>query len=75
MSLTVTIILQIISIAAFIFCALRTGGEPDPEKGPRLIPWTLLAITLGFWNLLLVAHLLSFVGIETGGRFRDRFGI
>jgi uncharacterized membrane protein len=35
----------------------------------------LLAITIGFWNLLLVAHLLSFVGIETGGRFNDRFGL
>ena len=75
MSLTLTIILQILSLAAFGFCAWQTRREPDPIKGPRLIPWTGLAITLGFWNLLLVAHLLSFVGIETGGRLRDQFGI
>lgn len=75
MSLTLTLILQAVSLLAFGLCAWKTRSEPDPAKGPRLIPWTMLAITLGFWNLLLVAHLLSFVGIETGGRFRDRFGI
>jgi hypothetical protein len=75
MSLTLTLILFAISAPAFIFCAWQTRHEPNPAKGPRLIPWTLLAITIGFWNLLLVAHLLSFVGIETGGRFNDRFGL
>jgi hypothetical protein len=34
-----------------------------------------VSITLGFWLLLLVAHLLSFVGIETGGRFNSRMGL
>lgn len=66
MSLTLTLILQILSIAAFIFCAWQTRKEPNPAKGPRLIPWTLLALTLGVWNLMLLAHLVSFVGIETG---------
>ena len=75
MSLTITLILQAVSIGAFIFCAWRSGKEPDPAKGPRLIPWTLLTITLGFWNLLVLAHLVSFAGIETGGRFNSRFGL
>ena len=75
MSLTLTIILFVAAAAAFAFSAWQTRHEPNPAKGPRLIPWTLLAITLGFLMLLLVAHLLSFVGIETGGRFNDRMGI
>lgn len=75
MSLTLTLILFIASAAAFAFCAWQTRREPDPAKGPRLIPWTSLAITLGFLLLLLLAHLVSFVGIETGGRFNDRMGL
>lgn len=75
MSLTLTLTLFILSAAAFAFSAWQTRREPDPAKGPRLIPWTLLSITLGFLMLLLVAHLLSFIGIETGGRFNDRMGL
>lgn len=69
MSLTLTLILQAVSIAALAFCFFRTGGEPNPAKGPRLIPWTLLTILLFAWNLMVLAHLVSFVGIETGGRW------
>jgi hypothetical protein len=75
MSLSLTLTLFVLSAGAFVFSAWQTRKEPDPAKGPRLIPWTLLSITLGFWLLLLVAHLLSFVGIETGGRFNSRMGL
>jgi len=39
-------------------------------RGPRLIPWTLICIGLAVFMLLLLAHLLSFFGIETGQRIR-----
>ncbi len=57
------------------FALGRPAASRTPQKGPRLIPWTLLAITFGFLLLILLAHLVSFVGIETGGRFNDRMGI
>lgn len=68
MSLTLTLILFLTALAGFAWSAWQTRKEPDPVKGPRLIPWTLLAITFGFLILIFAAHLLSFVGIETGGR-------
>ena len=57
---------------AFAFCAWRSGRPSDPVKGPRLIPWTTLCIGLAVFMLLLLAHLLSFFGIETG-QGRPRF--
>lgn len=69
MSLELTLILLFAALAAFAFSAWQTRKEPNPAKGPRLIPWTLLAITLAVFILMLLAHLLSFFGIETGGRF------
>lgn len=58
------------SLAMFIFAGWRSGRPADPLRGPRLIPWTLICIGLAVLMLLLLAHLLSFAGIETGQRVR-----
>lgn len=68
MSLELTLVLLAGALAVFGFAAWQTRKEPDPARGPRLIPWTLIAITIAVFILMLLAHLLSFFGIETGGR-------
>jgi len=59
-----------VSLALFLFAGWRSGRPADPVRGPRLIPWTLICIGLAVFMLLLLAHLLSFFGIETGQRIR-----
>lgn len=66
MSLPTTLILMAAGIAAFVFCAWRSGRPADPARGPRMIPWTLLMLASAVFVLTLGAHLLGFFGIETG---------
>lgn len=70
MSLTLTLILMMTALCLFFFSAWRSGQPWNPARGPRLIPWTLICIALAVFLLLLLAHLLSFMGIETGQRVR-----
>ncbi|MFC4725096.1 hypothetical protein AB6B38_08130 [Glycocaulis abyssi] len=70
MSLTLTLILMIAGLALFAFSAWRSGRPWNPVHGPRMVPWTLICIALAIFLLLLLAHLLSFIGIETGQRVR-----
>ena len=66
MSLEITLALIVAGIILFVFAAWRTKTEPDPAKGPRMIPWTLIAITSGLFVILLLAHVFNLFGIETG---------
>lgn len=66
MTLTTTLILMGASGALFAFSAWRSGRPWNPMKGPRLIPWTSLAILSGVFTLLLGVHVLNLFGIETG---------
>lgn len=66
MDLKTTLILMGAGAALFAFSAWRTSRPWNPMKGPRLIPWTLLAILSGVFTLLVGVHLLALFGIETG---------
>ncbi|PWE18850.1 hypothetical protein DDZ18_04475 [Marinicauda salina] len=57
---------MIAGLALFALAAWRGGRPADPLKGPRLVPWTLVAIFAGAFVLVVGAHFLSFFGIETG---------
>ncbi len=37
-----------------------------PERGPRLIPWTLIAIIAAGLGLFLIVHLFAYAGFQTG---------
>ncbi|WP_270374753.1 MULTISPECIES: hypothetical protein [Marinicauda] len=70
MDLTTTLIILGVCAAGFAFSAWRTSRPSDPIKGPRLIPWTSLAILFGMGALLMLVHVANIAGIETGqGRF------
>ena len=69
MTLTTTLIVMSAGLAGFAFCAWRTSRPWNPLKGPRLIPWTPLAISFAFITLLMVIHLANLFGVETGGRY------
>ncbi len=66
MSLQITLAFMAAAVALFIFAAWQTRAEPDPAKGPRMIPWTLIALTAAFFFIILAAHVFNLFGIETG---------
>ena len=66
MPLELTLALMAAGTLVFAFAAWRTKAEPDPAKGPRLIPWTLIALTAAVFVILLAAHVVNLFGIETG---------
>tara|TARA_R110000868_G_scaffold5138_4_gene31760 strand:+ start:5233 stop:5397 length:165 start_codon:yes stop_codon:yes gene_type:complete len=41
------------------------GAQPArPERGPRLIPWTLIAIMAAAVAIIMVAHLAELGGLD-----------
>ena len=69
MTLSTTLILMGAGAAGFALSAWRTSRPWNPLKGPRLIPWTPLAIGFGVFTLLMLVHLANLFGIETGRGF------
>ena len=53
-------------IALFVLARWRAGQPLRPERGPRLIPWTLIAIIAAGVGLFLIVHLVEFTGYEPG---------
>ncbi|MDB5451779.1 MAG: hypothetical protein JWO33_357 [Caulobacteraceae bacterium] len=49
MELSITAVLAVVCLAAAVFCGWRGAQPPDPNRGPRMIPYRgvmLLAATL-----------------------------
>lgn len=65
-----TLALLAAGLAIFGLAALLTGRAPDPAKGPRMIPWTMVALTAAVFCLVMIVHLVNLMGVETGGRMR-----
>ncbi|HAQ36565.1 MAG: hypothetical protein CMF74_09755 [Maricaulis sp.] len=53
-------------IAGFALCAWQSGRPSNPARGPRMIPWTLLAIFSATATIFLLAHVVNLLGFETG---------
>ena len=66
MSLTLTLVLMGVFIAGFGLCAWQSGRPSDPARGPRMIPWTLLAIFSATAAIFMLVHLVNLFGFETG---------
>ena len=71
MSMTITIGLMLATACVFGLAAWR-GGQPSNPAKPRLVPWTLIAIASGVFFMMLLAHVFSLFGLETGQRFMSR---
>lgn len=71
LSLTATLIALGVVIGIFILARWRAGQPVRPERGPRLIPWTLIAIFMGGFAVILIAHLAELAGLDLsqGRRF------
>jgi hypothetical protein len=66
MRLTLTICLLGASAALALFAGWRGARPPDPSRGPRLAPWSLLMTLAACAAVVLLVHLLNLVGLQTG---------
>lgn len=68
LSLPATLIALAITIAVFILARWRAGQPARPEHGPRMIPWTLIAVAMGGLAIIFAAHLAELGGFDLSQR-------
>ena len=65
-SLPVTLLSAAAGVALAVFCGWRGAKPPDLARGPRLVPYRFLMMLAAAWVLLMVVHMASLLGVETG---------
>jgi len=66
MTLPLTLALLIIgAVSTALFGWL--GARPLQPGKPRMVPWQILMMFAAAWCIMMVVHLLTLVGIHTGG--------
>ena len=53
-----------VCIGLFFLARWRAGQPVRPERGPRMIPWTFLAIMAAAFCVALLAHLVQLFGVD-----------
>ena len=66
MSLTLTLVLMAVFAGAFALAVWQSGKPPDIARGPRMIPWTMIAILCAATEIFLLVHVVNLLGFETG---------
>lgn len=57
-----------ISVVLFFVARWRTMQPARPERGPRMIPWTLIAILAATAAIIFLAHLGELAGMDMSRR-------
>jgi hypothetical protein len=66
MGLSPTLALTAGLTALAAFCGWRGARQPDPLRGPRLVPWRLLMVLSAGGALPVLVHLVNLLGLRTG---------
>ena len=64
LSLTTTLVGFAVCVGLFLVGRWRAGQPVRPERGPRLIPWTLIAVLAAAVGVILLAHLAELAGLD-----------
>ena len=65
-SLPVTLVSAAVGLGLTVLFGWRGSRPPDPQRGPRMVPWRFLMLLAAAWVLLMVVHLANLMGVETG---------
>lgn len=65
LSLPLTLVLLAVFAAATAACGYMGQRAPDPNKGPRMVPWRFLMLLFFTLSLFLIVHLLTMLGLKT----------
>ena len=63
MSLSVTLILIVASVALTVFAGWRGARPWDPRKGVRMIPWRVIMLLSATAVFILAIHLAALMGM------------
>jgi len=66
MGLIPTIIVMAVALSIAVFARFRANKPHEPGDPPRLINWNLVMIGSGVVVVLMLTHLISLAGVETG---------
>ena len=65
MSLTPTLILLVVCLAAVVFTGWRGARPPDVARGrPRMAPWRFLMLLSGALTFFVLIHLATLLGLK-----------
>lgn len=67
--LPITLSVLALCVATFLAARWQAGQPVKPENGPRMIPWTLLAVLSGGIGLLMLINLAVLAGLDTNRPF------
>lgn len=66
MGLIPTLIVMAVALGIAVFARFRANKPQEPGDPPRLINWNLVMIVAGVVCVLMLTHLISLAGVETG---------
>lgn len=66
MGLIPTLIVMAIALGIAVFARFRANKAHEPGDPPRIINWNLVMIVAGVVVVLMLTHLISMAGVETG---------
>jgi hypothetical protein len=66
MDWTVTLAATAALLAVTVACGWAGSRPPDPQRGPRLLPYRFLMALGAVGLLLMVVHMLNLLGVATG---------
>ncbi|WP_300554995.1 hypothetical protein [Maricaulis sp.] len=64
LDLTPTLILLALGIGLFVLARWKSAQPARPELGPRMIPWTLVAVLSGTLAMLMLINLAVLGGLD-----------
>ena len=71
-----TIILLVAGLGVLALAAWRHGRPPEPEKGPRMIPWMLIVLVAALAGIVgLAIATASVLGVLFVGLDLEEFGM
>lgn len=62
--MTPTIIMLALGVGLFLLARWRGSLPAQPEKGPRMIPWTIVAMASAVLVLFMLANIAAHMGID-----------
>lgn len=63
--MSITLGVMAAAVAGYVLASRHDARPADPLK-PRLIPWKLVILALGFIAFLALLHIVNLLGFETG---------
>ena len=65
-SIPVTLGLAAAGAALTVLFGWLGARPPNPQRGPRLVPYRFLMVLAAAWVLLMLVHLANLAGVQTG---------